>query len=96
MKICVLGAGAVGGLLGTQLARSGCAVSAIARGATAAALRTHGFRLEKGGQLLAAPVRVADIALPPPPCSPARERKRVAPDGSRRRRGWFGIGGSGR
>ena len=60
MKVCVVGAGAVGTFLGTHLARTGVEVSAWARGATAAALRAHGFRLEESGATLTAPVRVAE------------------------------------
>ena len=59
MKICIVGAGAVGGLIGARLAHAGVDVSAIARGATAAALREHGWRLEIGGKTITAPVRVA-------------------------------------
>ena len=61
MKVCVVGAGAVGTFLGVHLARSGCEVSAVARGQTAAALRTHGLRLQEDGAVLAAPVRAAEI-----------------------------------
>ena len=60
MRVCVVGAGAVGTFIGVHLARTGCDVSALARGATAAALRTHGFRLEQGEGVLTAPVRVAE------------------------------------
>ena len=60
MKICIVGAGAVGGLIGTRLARAGNAVSAVARGATAAALRERGWRLEMNGERLTAPARVAE------------------------------------
>jgi 2-dehydropantoate 2-reductase len=60
VKVCVVGAGAIGTFLGTHLARTGAEVSALARGATAAALRAHGFRLEEGGATLTAPVRVAE------------------------------------
>ena len=38
MKICIYGAGAIGGFLGTRLAAAGGEVAAIARGATAQAL----------------------------------------------------------
>ena len=62
--VCVVGAGAIGTFLGTHLARSGSDVSALARGATAAALRAHGFRFEEGGAVLAAPVRVAEDTAP--------------------------------
>ena len=63
MRICVLGAGAVGGLIGARLAAAGVETSALARGATLDALREHGWRLERaaapdgsGGGLLTAPV----------------------------------------
>jgi 2-dehydropantoate 2-reductase len=62
MNVCVVGAGAIGTFIGTLLARSGCAVSVLARGATAAALRAHGFRFQQGDALLTAPVRVAEDA----------------------------------
>ena len=60
MKVCVVGAGAIGSFIGTHLARGFCDLSALARGATAAALRTHGFRLEQAGGLITAPVRVVE------------------------------------
>ncbi|MCW5737483.1 MAG: 2-dehydropantoate 2-reductase [Enhydrobacter sp.] len=55
MKLCIVGAGAVGGLIGTRLAVSGAKVSALARGQTLAALRAHGWRLKEGDRLLSAP-----------------------------------------
>ncbi len=48
-KICIYGAGAIGGWLGARLAAQGVTVSAVARGATLAALRTHGLRLREAG-----------------------------------------------
>jgi 2-dehydropantoate 2-reductase len=60
VKVCVVGAGAIGTFLGTHLARTGAEVSALARGANAAALRAHGLRLEEGGATLTAPVRVVE------------------------------------
>jgi len=46
MRICVVGAGAIGGVLAAGLAAGGDAdVSVLARGATLAALRTRGLRL---------------------------------------------------
>ncbi len=57
MKICIYGAGAIGGWVGTRLARSGHEVSVVARGATLEALQLHGLRLEEGGQVVTAPVR---------------------------------------
>jgi 2-dehydropantoate 2-reductase len=63
-KICIIGAGAVGGLIGTRLAAAGRAeVSALARGATLAALRRHGWRLDTAGGLVSAPARVSDRAV---------------------------------
>lgn len=59
-NICIIGAGSIGGFIGTRLAATGqTAVSAIARGATLDALRTHGWRLRQGDRLLQAPVAAA-------------------------------------
>jgi len=65
MKVCIYGAGAIGGLIGSRLAAAGkCTVSAVARGATLDALREHGFRLresqQEGGSLWSAPVNASD------------------------------------
>src|SRR5438105_7013264 len=60
MKVTIFGAGAIGGFLGTRLAQSGCEVVAVARGATAAALRAHGWRLRTGNNTVAMPARVAE------------------------------------
>lgn len=61
MKVCIVGAGAIGGLIGTRLATAGTAqVSALARGATLAALRTYGWRLDGPTGTLQAPVRASD------------------------------------
>lgn len=63
MKICIVGAGAIGGFIGTRLAASGkVQVSALARGDTLAALRTHGWRLQSGSELVRAPVTASDNA----------------------------------
>jgi 2-dehydropantoate 2-reductase len=60
MKVCIVGAGAIGGWIGTRLAAGGeCAVSAVARGDTLAALQAHGWRLWQDGTLLRAPVCAA-------------------------------------
>jgi 2-dehydropantoate 2-reductase len=57
-KICIVGAGAIGGFIGTRLALlPDVAVSALARGATLAALRQHGWRMRSGADLLQAPAR---------------------------------------
>src|SRR5258705_13903781 len=58
--VSIVGAGAIGTFLGAYLARSGSEGSALARGATAAALRTHGVRFEEGGTGLTPPVRVGE------------------------------------
>ncbi len=47
MRICVVGAGAVGGVLGVRLAAAGLPVSVLARGATLAAIRSGGWRLRQ-------------------------------------------------
>jgi 2-dehydropantoate 2-reductase len=49
LKVCIYGAGAIGGWIGSRLARAGCSVSLVARGATLAALRLHGLRLYQNG-----------------------------------------------
>ncbi|MDN3272829.1 2-dehydropantoate 2-reductase [Frankia sp. RB7] len=48
MKICIYGAGAIGGYLGVQLARAGADVSLVARGAHLAAMRENGLTLLAG------------------------------------------------
>lgn len=54
MKICVVGAGAIGGLLGVRLANAGNDVSLIARGAHLAAIKQNGLRLIQEDQQLTA------------------------------------------
>ena len=60
MKVCIYGAGAIGGYIGAQLAASGCEVSAVARGATLEALRKHGLRLQLKDALVTAQIRAAE------------------------------------
>jgi len=50
MKICVYGAGAVGGLIAAWLARAGHEVSVVARGRQLDAIRREGLRLRSKGQ----------------------------------------------
>ena len=50
MKVCVFGAGAIGGFLGAELSRTGVEVSMVARGAHLAAMREHGVRLQIDGE----------------------------------------------
>ena len=58
MKTCIVGAGAIGGYIGTKLALAGQAqVSALARGDTLNALRTQGWRLQTAEGLLHGPAR---------------------------------------
>lgn len=63
MKVCIVGAGAIGGFIGARLAAAkACDLSALARGATLAALRSHGWRLQEGDGLVRAPARASDNA----------------------------------
>ncbi|WP_284618746.1 2-dehydropantoate 2-reductase [Aquabacterium humicola] len=63
MKVCIVGAGAIGGLIGAKLSATGVhQVSALARGATLAALRRHGFRLREGSELQQSPVAAVEHA----------------------------------
>jgi 2-polyprenyl-6-methoxyphenol hydroxylase-like FAD-dependent oxidoreductase len=50
MKVCIYGAGAIGGYLGVQLARAGADVSLVARGAHLAAMRENGLALLIGDE----------------------------------------------
>lgn len=60
MRICVFGAGAVGGHFAAQLAASGHEVSVIARGAHLEAIRRNGLRLIKGERSIVGRVRATD------------------------------------
>ncbi len=62
MKICVVGAGSIGGLLGVKLALSGNDVTLIARGPNLAAIRANGMKLvmHDGQKLVANNVKVTD------------------------------------
>jgi 2-dehydropantoate 2-reductase len=59
MKVCIYGAGAIGGWMGVKLANAGSEVSVVARGATLKALQEHGLRLQEGAQTLAANVKAS-------------------------------------
>ncbi len=51
MKICVFGAGAIGGYMGVKLAQAGADVSLVARGPHLAAMQANGLKLiEEGGE----------------------------------------------
>lgn len=61
MKVCIYGAGAIGGMLGARIAAAGRAeVCAVARGATLEALKRNGFELRLEGSRIQAPVRAAE------------------------------------
>jgi 2-dehydropantoate 2-reductase len=50
MKVCIYGAGAIGGYLGVQLSQAGADVSLVARGAHLAAMKANGLRLLIGDE----------------------------------------------
>jgi 2-dehydropantoate 2-reductase len=56
MKICVFGAGAIGGLMAAWLARSGHDVSIVARGTQLDAIRRRGLRVTSKGRTDSYPV----------------------------------------
>nr|WP_315598810.1 2-dehydropantoate 2-reductase [uncultured Cupriavidus sp.] len=63
MKVCIVGAGAIGGWIGTKLAAAGHAqVSVYARRDTLVALRAHGWRLLSNGVLTQVPTDADDDA----------------------------------
>ncbi len=59
MKICVVGAGAIGGMLGVKLALTGHDVTLILRGANLEAVKKNGMTLieESGNELLVQPIK---------------------------------------
>jgi 2-dehydropantoate 2-reductase len=63
MKICIVGAGAIGGMLGVKLALSGNDVTLILRGANLEAVRQNGMTLieEDGNELLARPIKATSV-----------------------------------
>jgi 2-dehydropantoate 2-reductase len=62
-KFCVIGAGAIGGVITTLLARSGATVSVVARGQTLTVLKRDGVRLVMNEQTLQASVHASDDPL---------------------------------
>lgn len=60
MKICVFGAGAVGGYLAGSLSRSEAAVSVVARGPHLAAIQARGLRVEMPGERFTAALTATD------------------------------------
>jgi len=63
MKVCIVGAGAIGGFIGTRLAAAAaCDLSVLARRAALVSLQEHGWRLRQGDVLTTAPARASDDA----------------------------------
>lgn len=60
MKVCLYGAGAVGGFLGAQLGRTGCELSVVEVGPTLQAQQKHGLRVQMKDELLQQPVTATD------------------------------------
>ena len=60
MKICVFGAGAIGGYMGVKLARVGADVSLVARGPHLAAMQQNGLRLIEEEQVDTVSVTASD------------------------------------
>lgn len=60
MKICIYGAGAIGGYLGAGLALAGAEVTLIARGPHLAAMQANGLKLQIGGEEKVARVNATD------------------------------------
>lgn len=63
MRICIVGAGAIGGMVGARLALSGHEVTLILRGANLEAVQSNGLHLiEEGGvRLVAKPARATSV-----------------------------------
>ncbi|MBT8426316.1 MAG: 2-dehydropantoate 2-reductase [Silicimonas sp.] len=59
MRICIFGAGAIGGYLGAKLARAGADVSLVARGAHLDAMCERGLTLIEDGVTVTVPVRAS-------------------------------------
>src|SRR5258708_13552999 len=62
MRICIYGAGAVGGHLAAKLAAAGNEVSVVARGANLAAIKARGLRLLHGKEEIAGKVAASERA----------------------------------
>ena len=57
MRICIFGAGAVGGHLAARLAAAGHEVTVVARGEHLEAMRSRGVKLIHGSEIISGPVR---------------------------------------
>src|SRR5436190_12007477 len=62
MKLCIFGAGAVGGHIAAKLAAAGNDVSVIARGAHLEAMKSRGLKLLHGDKTIIGRVRAAASA----------------------------------
>jgi len=60
MKVCIYGAGAIGGWIGAKLAQVGCELDVVARGATLDALKRDGLTLVSGDKRVSVPVNASD------------------------------------
>ena len=60
MKICIFGAGAIGGFMAAKLAQAGADVSIVARGPHLAAIRAQGLTLIEEGMTTTLPLRAAE------------------------------------
>ena len=61
MKICIFGAGAIGGYMAVKLVQAGADVSLVARGPHLAAMQAHGMTLiEEDGETVTVPVTASD------------------------------------
>src|SRR5918992_5953849 len=63
MRICIFGAGAVGGHLAARLAAAGHEVSVVARGAHLEAMRSRGVKLLHGEEVIAGRVRAETMGV---------------------------------
>ncbi|MBU6420098.1 MAG: 2-dehydropantoate 2-reductase [Proteobacteria bacterium] len=63
MKVCIFGAGAIGGYLGAEMSRAGADVSLVARGANLEAMRRDGVRvIKENEEFVARPVCTSDTS----------------------------------
>ena len=60
MKVCVFGAGAIGGYMAARLSTAGAEVSCVARGPHLAAMKANGLTLKSGGETITVHPRSTD------------------------------------
>jgi 2-dehydropantoate 2-reductase len=60
MKVCIFGAGAIGGYMGVKLAKAGADVSLVARGPHLATMQEKGLTLIEEGETTTVPVTASD------------------------------------